>query len=104
MYLSDGGATVRTPHEPAAPGRENERRAPDTSNREGVSLVRTMRERNLERCCCDCDCGASSEVKDIRLVLALGASEPCHSAEDDDEDDADEETPAIWRVSAMLGL
>ena len=34
--------------------------------------------------------------KDVRLVLALGASEPCHCAEDDDEDDADEETPAVF--------
>lgn len=34
--------------------------------------------------------------KDVRLVLALGASEPCHGAEDDDEDDADEETPAVF--------
>lgn len=34
--------------------------------------------------------------KYVRLVLALGASEPCHGAEDDDEDDADEETPAVF--------
>jgi hypothetical protein len=40
--------------------------------------------------------------KDVRLVLALGASEPCYGAEDDDEDDADEETPAVWRRSVML--
>jgi hypothetical protein len=30
----------------------------------------------------------------VRLGLALGASEPCYGAEDDDEDDADEEAPA----------
>ena len=42
--------------------------------------------------------------RDVRLVLALGASEPCHSAEDDDEDDADEETPAVSRMSVMLRL
>lgn len=35
--------------------------------------------------------------KNVRLGLALGASEPCHGAEDDDEDDADEETPAMFR-------
>jgi hypothetical protein len=38
----------------------------------------------------------------VRLGLALGASEPCYGAEDDDEDDADEETPAVWRRSVML--
>ena len=36
------------------------------------------------------------EEEDVRLVLALGASEPCYGAEDDDEDDADEETPAVF--------
>jgi hypothetical protein len=35
------------------------------------------------------------EGEDIRLVLALGTSEPCYGAEDDDEDDADEEAPAV---------
>jgi len=39
------------------------------------------------------------EGVDVRLVLALGASEPCYGAEDDDEDDADEETPAVATVS-----
>lgn len=33
--------------------------------------------------------------KDIRLVLALGAREPRYGAEDDDEDDANEEAPAM---------
>lgn len=37
----------------------------------------------------------------IRLVLALGASEPCYGAEDDDEDDADEETPAVVGISGV---
>ena len=38
-----------------------------------------------------------AEDRDVRLVLALGASEPCYRAEDDDEDDADEEAPAVGR-------
>lgn len=32
---------------------------------------------------------------DVRLILALGASDPCHRAEDDDEDDADQQAPTI---------
>ena len=45
------------------------------------------------------------EDRNVRLVLALGASEPCYGAEDDDEDDADEETPAIClRTSALLRM
>jgi hypothetical protein len=35
------------------------------------------------------------ERKHIRLSLALRTSEPSNGAEDDDEDDADEEAPAI---------
>jgi hypothetical protein len=42
------------------------------------------------------------EGVDIRLVLALGTSEPCYSAEDDDEDDAHEEAPAVAKVSTNL--
>jgi hypothetical protein len=42
------------------------------------------------------------EGADIRLVLALGTSEPCYGAEDDDEDDAHEEAPAVVEVSTDL--
>jgi hypothetical protein len=31
---------------------------------------------------------------DVRLVRSFRTGEPCYHAEDDDEDDADEETPA----------
>jgi hypothetical protein len=43
-----------------------------------------------------------SEGEDIRLVLALGTSEPCYGAEDDDEDDADEKAPAVVEVSTDM--
>jgi hypothetical protein len=33
--------------------------------------------------------------RNIQLILALGRCEPCHNAEDDDEDESDNETPAI---------
>jgi hypothetical protein len=46
-------------------------------------------------CLRGCAFGEVIEGVDIRLVLALGTSEPCYGAEDHDEDDADEEAPAV---------
>lgn len=44
-------------------------------------------------------CDPKEVSRDVRLVLALGASEPCYRAEGDDEDNAHEDAPAVAIVS-----
>jgi hypothetical protein len=43
-------------------------------------------------------------IGDVRLVLALGSKHPCSDAGEDNNEEADEDGPAVWEVMLAAAL